>query len=477
MHFANRRSRLIGTLATITAMAACANPAAAENETLTDAGDILQWALPAAGGAATLFERNNWEGTKMWAKSTGAAMATQVVIKEVVDKTRPNNGNLSFPSGHTTGAFSGAAFIQRRYGWGWGVPAYALAGLTGYSRIDSNHHDIMDVVAGATIGTMSAYIFTEPFKIAGHPVSIRPGYNDGLYSLRFNLLDPDAKRDRVKMGNYRQSSFMSWFSNGGVAAEDGGLWIGTDPTQTVSNVDLRMEFFDQSLNTNRNDSRVTAYVPRLRGEWAFNRNMKIGAEIGYAWNDELPSYSHGFGDTEVNYLWRYYENTPSKWWCSRAAAFGLDLLIPTGSGKKGTGSDTWMIRPKFTGAWSPTDNVNLYPTLSYYQSLSTGDYAGGETSAASLEFMMEYKFDNGFYAHWRPDFIYQFKSLPGADDFVANHTFEAGMPICGSSTVAYLRYELISNSLYKVAPPTTNRPRFYDDVVSVGIRHSFSERT
>ena len=58
-------------------------------------------------------------------------MAVVYVLKPLVDRTRPDGGHQWFPSGHTASAFAGAAFLQMRYGWALGAPAYAVASFVG----------------------------------------------------------------------------------------------------------------------------------------------------------------------------------------------------------------------------------------------------------------------------------------------------------------------------------------------------------
>ena len=99
---------------------------AQSDETLTEIGDFLQIALPAAGGVTTVI-LGDWEGAAQWGASFGTMFVTVSGMKNIVDKTRPNRGEGSFPSGHTAASFMGASFIQRRYGWEWGIPSYALA--------------------------------------------------------------------------------------------------------------------------------------------------------------------------------------------------------------------------------------------------------------------------------------------------------------------------------------------------------------
>jgi len=79
-----------------------------------------------------------------------------------VNRTRPNGGHQSFPSGHTASAFAGAAFLQRRYGWKVGVPACFAATFVGYSRVESHNHYTSDVVAGAAIAIGANLIFAHP---------------------------------------------------------------------------------------------------------------------------------------------------------------------------------------------------------------------------------------------------------------------------------------------------------------------------
>jgi len=135
----------------------------ADDEAIEKAGDVLQIALPVAAGATTIILQD-WEGTLQFAKAFGASWLTAYTLKYAIGKLRPASDHpLSHPSGHTMGAFAGAAFIDNRYGHAFGIPAYALAAFTGYSRVHSNNHFFDDVISGASISMLWSWFFVTPY--------------------------------------------------------------------------------------------------------------------------------------------------------------------------------------------------------------------------------------------------------------------------------------------------------------------------
>lgn len=140
--------------------------------------DVLALAMPAATLAGVLITKD-WEGLKEGAFTASVTAAATLLLKYTIKEKRPDGSNYhSFPSGHTSVTFATAAFLQRRYGWKFGAPAYALATYVGWGRVFSKKHHWWDVVAGAAIGAGSAYIFTRPFA-KKHDLQISPiGTND-----------------------------------------------------------------------------------------------------------------------------------------------------------------------------------------------------------------------------------------------------------------------------------------------------------
>lgn len=142
-------------------------------EPVKKVGDVGQIALPALAGSMTVVY---WDKTGLieFAKSFGTTMGVTYLLKPMINSDRPQTdrakragrkpGNMSFPSGHTAAAFSGAAFLQMRYGWWWGVPCYLCAGYVGFSRIYGQRHWFMDVLGGAAIGVSANVLFTTRYS-------------------------------------------------------------------------------------------------------------------------------------------------------------------------------------------------------------------------------------------------------------------------------------------------------------------------
>lgn len=74
-------------------------------------------------------------------------------LKYAVGRERPDgSNNQSFPSGHSITAFCFAPVVQKYWGWGAGVTAYALGTVTALARVAGYHHYLSDTIAGATLG-------------------------------------------------------------------------------------------------------------------------------------------------------------------------------------------------------------------------------------------------------------------------------------------------------------------------------------
>lgn len=135
--------------------------------------DIAMFA-PAAVGAGAALIKGDYKGLLQLGESLAVSVAVSYALKYTVKKERPDGSdNHAFPSNHTGFSFAGATFLQKRYGWKWGVPAYLMSGYVAWGRVYAKRHDVWDVLAGAAIGVTSSLVFTTPFA-KEHNVVIAP---------------------------------------------------------------------------------------------------------------------------------------------------------------------------------------------------------------------------------------------------------------------------------------------------------------
>lgn len=161
----------------------CSNAFADSGENAELAGNIVLALLPTAALGKAAYEKD-MEGGWQYAESIVTATAVTQILKYSIDAERPNGAdNHSFPSGHTSAAFSTASFIQMRYGWAYGAPAYLAASFVGWSRVYSDNHYTRDVLAGAAIGVVSSYIFTDAYTKG---VAVTPIAENGIYGLKIS---------------------------------------------------------------------------------------------------------------------------------------------------------------------------------------------------------------------------------------------------------------------------------------------------
>lgn len=134
---------------------------------------------PAVAGLCVAICNEDKKGAKELGLSVATGLVASYAIGACVKKESPDGeASHAFPSQHSTLAFTGATFLTKRYGWKWGVPAYAVATYVAWGRTNAKKHDWWDVAAGAALGAGSALIYTRKFS-RGVDVSIAPAVMDG----------------------------------------------------------------------------------------------------------------------------------------------------------------------------------------------------------------------------------------------------------------------------------------------------------
>ncbi len=143
------------------------------------AGDIVMSLSILAPATVYASKPSEWKTiTVMYAESVLLAYGFKEIGKDLFDRTRPymyhsskpsevyhgdKDWHNSFPSGHSTMAFTGAAFASYVFGeynqdtklrWAVTALSYSLAAGTAVLRMSSGNHFLTDTFAGAVIGTV-----------------------------------------------------------------------------------------------------------------------------------------------------------------------------------------------------------------------------------------------------------------------------------------------------------------------------------
>jgi membrane-associated phospholipid phosphatase len=119
--------------------------------------------LPATAAGLTVGFKDT-KGALQFGESAALTLGATYGLKYAIKEERPNGGSHSFPSGHASISFASAEFMRKRYGWEYGIPAYATALFVAYSRVEARQHHTHDVIAGAAIGIGSSYLFTRAYE-------------------------------------------------------------------------------------------------------------------------------------------------------------------------------------------------------------------------------------------------------------------------------------------------------------------------
>ena len=122
-------------------------------------GDALTLALGLGSLGYAWYGEAGAQRAEAAAEALLATAATTQLLKAVLARDRPSgSSNNSFPSGHTSFAFAGAAVfartIEQETGSRLGYLAFAPALYGGINRVEAERHWPSDVAFGALLGTV-----------------------------------------------------------------------------------------------------------------------------------------------------------------------------------------------------------------------------------------------------------------------------------------------------------------------------------
>jgi membrane-associated phospholipid phosphatase len=121
-------------------------------------------AMPLVAGGISYFKHDRM-GLAQLTVETVFTVGTAYALKNIVRERRPDGSDFqSFPSDTTALAASGSSYLWGRYGWQYGLPAFAATQFVSYSRIQAKKHHWYDTLASSAIAAGYGYVLTTPFK-------------------------------------------------------------------------------------------------------------------------------------------------------------------------------------------------------------------------------------------------------------------------------------------------------------------------
>lgn len=138
---------------------------------ISNTNDYVNVAIPVGVLVAGIIRNDNdmKQNALYIASSTATTFLLNTLIKRLVKRQRPFITNVhltavyqpssySFPSGHTSAAFSSAVALSRAYPkWYVIAPSLLWSSAVGYSRMYLGVHNPSDVAAGAILGVGTAF--------------------------------------------------------------------------------------------------------------------------------------------------------------------------------------------------------------------------------------------------------------------------------------------------------------------------------
>ncbi len=151
-----------------------ASPADAASSTLRNAGNALIIALPvAAAGISALHD--DWKGLGEFTISAALSVGSAYALRQIVRIRRPDHSDFqSFTPPDLTLADSSADYLWSRYGWQYGIPAYAARFVSSYALTDGKKNHWYDTLGSAALAFGFDYAIVSRYRPERYHVSLEP---------------------------------------------------------------------------------------------------------------------------------------------------------------------------------------------------------------------------------------------------------------------------------------------------------------
>jgi hypothetical protein len=163
--------------------------------------------------------------------------------------------------------------------------------------------------------------------------------------------------------------------------------------------------------------KVNTYGTRLNFQYAFNPDNLLLLEVPLLYNDVTKSF--GLSDTRVRYFRAVKRNITKR---LIAIAPYADITMPTGSVKKGLGSDRWSLAAGVVAGYVVSPKISMFPGvgLVHLTAPSGGDSQTGLTFQTNMSISFSKKsflFVNPIVSfldktNWQAEFNYNYIITP-----------------------------------------------------------------
>ena len=161
-------------------------PLTTNEKRIETVGTGVAIALPLVAGGIAWY-KNDKVGIAQLLVESALTVGTVYALKNIVREQRPDGSDYhSFPSETTAAAASGSSFLWRRYGWEYGLPAFAATQFVSYSRVQAHQHRWYDTLASSGIAAGYALAVGTPFKRRYNlETSLEPVPDGGMVRLSY----------------------------------------------------------------------------------------------------------------------------------------------------------------------------------------------------------------------------------------------------------------------------------------------------
>ena len=159
-------------------------PLTSEQTHYKELGDGIDFALPAAAAGVAIYKRD-WAGLGDLLEATVLTVGTAYAASHIVVERQPDGEPHSFPSVTSAIGASGSSFLWARYGWEYGLPAFAIKQVASYSLSHARQAHWYDSVASSAIASGFSYFITPRFSKYVIYSSLEPMGDGGVVRLGY----------------------------------------------------------------------------------------------------------------------------------------------------------------------------------------------------------------------------------------------------------------------------------------------------